>query len=295
MAEHLSAADFPVPDEQQTRILDGLLTRMDGDVTPSDTPLLAIVTGQPASGKSRTIGRLSRVLDTPAVTLDSDELRLAHPSMDEIIAADPQRMDVLSNGPVGAWMAGSITHARSAGYDVIIENTLTNPGQVAATAGDFRRDGYQVSIVALAVPEEDSRLRIVQRYLAGQDTDPFPRWTTEHSHSSAYTGMDDGLEQMTDVVDSIEVYDRNGGPLYAGPDGRAAATAVTEQRGRPKDVQQTAAWSAEYRRVVDRLLTPGMLTDQTRTVIGNLVADAERIVAAEQLPESHQQLRAQLA
>lgn len=135
----------------------------------------------------------------------------------------------------------------------------------------------------------------MQRYLAGQDTDPFPRWTTEHSHSSAYTGMVDGLEQMTDVVDSIEVYDRNGGPLYAGPDGRAAATAVTEQRGRPKDVQQTAAWSAEYRRVVDRLLTPGTLTNQTRTVIGNLVADAERIVAAEQLPESHQQLRAQLA
>lgn len=267
---------------------------MDTDVVASGSPQLMFVTGQPAAGKSRTIDRLSDSLDVAPVVLDSDVIRLNHPMMDEIIAADPQRMDVLSNGPVGAWMSGLIDHAREAGYNVIIENTLTNPAQVAETAEQFHQAGYQVNIAALAVPDQDSRLGIVQRYLAGVDTDPYPRWTTESSHSSAYTGMVEGLQQVTGVVDSIEVYTRSGESLYSGSDGVAAAAAVTEHRERPKDAEQSAAWSDGYRGVVDRLTEPGMITDQTRTVIGNLLGDAERIVDVAQLPDVHFRLHAQL-
>lgn len=153
-------------------------------------------------------------MDTPAVVLDSDALRLNHPLLPQIMASDPQRMDVLSNGPVGGWMSGLIDHARHRGYNTVVENTLTNPEQVAATARAFSDAGYTVSIAALAVPEQVSRLGIVTRYLAGVDHDEFPRWTTENSHSRSYTGMLTGLESVTNVVDQIDVFDRQGDLLY---------------------------------------------------------------------------------
>lgn len=260
---------------------------MDVDTARSAVPCLTFVTGQPAAGKSRTIDRISAEFGTAPVVLDSDVIRLNHPMMDEIISRDPQRMDVLSNGPVGEWMSGLIEHARESGYNVIIENTLTNPSQVAETAGKSHEAGYEVRVAALAVPEDDSRLGIVQRYLTGLDNDPYPRWTTERSHSSAYTGMVDGLEQITGVVDAIEVYSRSGESLYSGVDGAAAATAVTEYRGLPKNADQLALWAAGYLGVVDRLPAPGMITDQTRTVIRNLLHDADRNIDLVDLPDAH--------
>jgi UDP-N-acetylglucosamine kinase len=287
VTDRLTAADFPVSAAQTAGILHRLLARMDADFVPSVNPQLMFVTGQPAAGKSRTVDQLSSSLDVAPVVLDSDVLRLLHPAMPSIIAADPQRMDVLSNGPVGEWMSGSISHAREAGYNVIIENTLTNPAQVAETAAAFHQAGYQVNVAALAVPAEDSRLGIVQRYIAGLDNDPYPRWTTERSHSSAYTGMIDGLEQVTGVVDSIEVFTRNGESVYDGADGAAAAAAVTEHRAVPKTTDELAAWTAGYLGVVDRLTAPGMITDQTRTVIRNLLHDADRNIDLVDLPDAH--------
>ncbi|MGP9725345.1 zeta toxin family protein [Corynebacterium sp. AOP40-9SA-29] len=292
MTDRLTAADFPVSAERRAGILADLTAEMDADSQHSEVPRLTFVTGQPAAGKSRTIDRISAEFDSAPVVLDSDVIRLNHPMMDEIIATDPQRMDVLSNGPVGEWMGGLIDHARESGYNVIIENTLTNPTQVTATAEAFHQAGYQVNVAALAVPAEDSRLGIVQRYIAGLDNDPYPRWTTESSHSSAYTGMVEGLQQVTGVVDSIEVYTRSGEALYSGSDGVAAAAAVTEHRGLPKDASQVDSWTSGYLGVVDRIAEPGMITNQTRTVIGNLLADAERIVESTELPEVHSRLHA---
>lgn len=138
------------------------------------TATRVFVTGRPAAGKSRTIDRISAALDTLAVVLDSDVLRQNHPAMPEIMAQDPQRMDVLSNGPVGYRMSGAIEHCRELRYNTIIENALTNPTQVSETARSFRDAGFTVMIAALAVHEKVSRLGIITRYLAGVGTDALP-------------------------------------------------------------------------------------------------------------------------
>lgn len=291
MAGRLTAADFPVSEEQRAEILGDLLSMMDRKSHSSSNPQLVFVTGQPAAGKSRTIERIVAGMDTPAVILDSDALRLNHPQMAEIMRRDPQRMDVLSDGPVGQWMGASIEHARQRGYNTIIENTLTNPAEVAATATDFRDAGYSVGVAALAVPEQISRLGIISRYVSGLDSDEYPRWTTEASHSGAYVDMLSGLETVTGVADTIEVYTRNGDPLYAGRDGVMAAQAVISERQRGLSPQQVTDWAEDYHRVAGRLLEPGVITPQTATVIGNVVGDAEQIIAPEQLPEDHHRVR----
>lgn len=90
---------------EQRDILADLIWDIDDEFHRSPHPRLLFVTGQPAAGKSRTVDHLSAQLDSPAVVLDSDDLRKNHPMMNEIMARDPQRMDVLSNGPVGFWMS----------------------------------------------------------------------------------------------------------------------------------------------------------------------------------------------
>ncbi|WP_297005777.1 zeta toxin family protein [uncultured Corynebacterium sp.] len=278
----------------QEPILADLLLDVDTPHSASPSPTLVVVTGQPAAGKSRTIDRISAALDTPAVVLDSDVLRLNHPAMPDIMERDPQRMDVLSNGPVGFWMSGVIDHCRQHRYNIIIENTLTNPKQVSETAQLFHDTGFAVAVAALAVHEEVSRLGIVSRYLAGIDTDAFPRWTTERSHTTACHGMVSGLATINGSVDTIEVYDRQGHPLYAGSNGTAAAEAVTRERTTPLTDRQIQEWTTDYLRALPRLSDPAIVTAQTRTVLTNVVADAERIFresGTEALPVEHHQLK----
>jgi predicted ABC-type ATPase len=294
-ARRLTADDFPVPADVRAEILADLTKTIDFDFQPSSSPQLVFVTGQPAAGKSRTVDRLSAQLDTPAVVLDSDVLRLNHPSMPLIMNTDPQRMDVLSNGPVGEWMRGLIEHSARRGYNTIIENTLTAPDQVANTAEKFRQAGFEVSVAALAVDESISRLGIVSRYLAGIDHDDFPRWTTENSHTGAYTGMLAGLAAVDGVVDTLDVFDRSGQRLYHGADGVAAAKAVIAGREASMDSAAIATWAADYAEAVPRLLDPDMITDQTRTVLTGLTADAQRLLPPADLPEHHDLLCAVLS
>jgi UDP-N-acetylglucosamine kinase len=287
----LHPADFPVSAAEQKDILADLIWDIDDEFHRSSRPRLVYVTGQPAAGKSRTVDYLSAQLDSPAVVLDSDDLRKNHPMMNEIMARDPQRMDVLSNGPVGFWMSELIAHTRNSRYNLIVENTLTNPRQVMETAKTFQAAGYAVGVTALAVPEDVSRLGIVTRYLAGVNSEDFPRWTTETSHSSAYSGMVSGLEQMTGGVDRIEVYDRNAGPLYEGTDGASAATILTAHRDKAMTQSQRDEWTDDYLGSVERLTQPGMVTPHTGTVLTKIVLAAERIVPAEQLPAAHYRLQ----
>lgn len=128
VTDRLTADDFPVSAERRAGILADLTAEMDADSQHSEVLRLTFVTGQPAAGKSRTIDRISAEFDSAPVVLDSDVIRLNHPMMDEIIAADPQRMDVLSNGPVGEWMGGLIDHARESGYNVIMVFAPSSPG-----------------------------------------------------------------------------------------------------------------------------------------------------------------------
>ncbi|MEL4163090.1 zeta toxin family protein [Corynebacterium bovis] len=138
--------------EDRRNILAYFVKQLDAVMRPQKHPRLVFVVGQPASGKSRMLDRIESEAGHPVAQLDSDEMRLWHPDIDRIVAADPHRMDVLSNSPVGEWMRAAIAHCRTERYDVVVENTLTAPEQVAATIGGFHDAGYRVEIVALATP-----------------------------------------------------------------------------------------------------------------------------------------------
>lgn len=292
MAGQLTAADFPVSPPQTARVAQEISSDMDSRYAPSSSPRLAIITGQPAAGKTAAIGRVNAELDTPGVVLDSDEIRLRHPQLPEIMAADPQRMDVLSNGPVGEWMGAAITHARESGYNAILENTLTNPGQLAVTAEEFHVAGYTVSVTALAVPEDVSRMGIVSRYLAALGGDEYPRWTREASHTGAYTSIPEGLPQISEHVDVIDVVTRDGGLLYSGTDGEQAAHVLVDYRDQPLSEDQQEQWTYDYLDAARQIPEHGLVTDSTRVVLGKLADTADTLVDRTELPGEHYVLHA---
>lgn len=283
----LTSADFPVDVAGTESIARAIKNVVDVGFSSRENPLLIVVVGQPASGKSRTVVHIQREYERPMVTLDSDELRLLHPRMNDIIRTDPYRMDVLSNAPVSTWMAALIEHCRHSKLDTIIENTLTNPAQIRQTARAFKDEGFTARLELLAVPEPVSRLGIVTRYLAGVDGDDFPRWTTEASHRKALSSAPEGVRQLESVFDEIQVRDRKGGALHTGTDAASAAGAFEKRLSEGLSPDQFEEWIADYTEVAPRVGRDISIVDRTRTVLRNLVADAEDIIPPGRLPEAH--------
>ncbi|WP_125196392.1 zeta toxin family protein [Corynebacterium bovis] len=290
-SRRLTAEDFPVSAEARRRIFADIVDELDAVVRPQKHPRLVFVVGQPASGKSRMLDRIESEAGHPVAQVDSDEMRLWHPDIDRIVAADPHRMDVLSNSPVGEWMSAAIAHCRTGRYDVVVENTLTAPEQVAATIGDFHDAGYRVEIVALATPGEVSRLGIATRYLDGVDNDRFARWTSRLSHDRAYAGMVTGLVALDGSVDRVRVYTRDVECVYDGTGCVSASEAVIAARGMPWSDETREAYRRDYVRMVSRLSDPGMLTATTAPLVADIISDGQRVLSAAELPDGHVQAR----
>lgn len=203
----LRSSDFPISQAESESRLEHLKFRYFNSphIVAADSPCAIYVAGQPASGKSTIIDTFGQGF----VVLDSDELRKFHPALPEIMKKDPLRMDVLSNGPVGQWMGGLIKHARLHGHNVIIENTLSNPEFIAEEIKAFRAHGFTISIAAMAVAAPVSRLGVVDRYVRASQFSPYPRWTSELSHSNGYKALVPGLKALAPLTDEVTIFTRD--------------------------------------------------------------------------------------
>ena len=226
----LSAHDFPVDQKSIDQVCAQGIQNMDSVTEPTQHPRLAIIVGQPASGKSSTISRLQEKLQPKPFVIDSDKIRQWHPQIDEIFRRDPIRMDVLTNTIVAPVTERLLTHAQESRYNLVIENTLTNPESVQGTIDSFKRQGYHTMVIALAVPEQLSRIGIVNRYReAIAQKSGYPRWTTSLAHQNAYEAIPEGLKQLRNI-DNVTVTDRSGATLYFGTDVKEAAVTIQTHR-----------------------------------------------------------------
>ena len=218
-----TAHDFPTSESENGLILKMTIAGLEQVAQkPANTskPVVTFIVGQPAAGKSRMIERLQQ--ERPGVMIDSDEIRQMHPRVDEIVAHDPVRWDVLANAPVGYVVPRVLDWARGEGYNVYLENTLTNPDQVRQTIDEFRQAGYKVELAVIAVPEIMSRISIGIRYARGLHRhDGRPRWTALAAHDTAYQAIPDGVSQLAGAADTVSVWNRMG-KLWEGKGDRAA-------------------------------------------------------------------------
>lgn len=120
---------------------------------PQEQPVLVLLGGQPAAGKTRA------PFEMPAAT-----------------------------APVsGGLVKLALDHALERRYSVLLEGTFRDPGMVTGTATRFAEAGYRVEVVAVATPAPVSRLSAEMRSLGDGPNEP-GRWTPPEAHETALAG-----------------------------------------------------------------------------------------------------------
>ncbi|MGW2203220.1 zeta toxin family protein [Streptomyces sp. NPDC001774] len=251
---------------------------------PQENPAaLVLLGGQPAAGKSQAMAATVRRHGGTLVPLTGDELRPIHPRYHELQSEDAQTRETASAQFSGAMVRMSIEHALENSYGLLLEGIFRDPAMTIGTAEQFAAAGRPVSVVALAVREERSRLDALDRFLEGG------RWTPPALQDLAYGKVPETVAaaEQSLAVSSISITNRAAADLYTnerGPDGRwpggpGAVPALETERGLPMPAQEAASWLAKYRTVLVQMAARGETTDKSRPVLRQLTRDAETVAA----------------
>lgn len=277
-------SDYYLSDELLERGWRELRSDIDAEHQPSLTPTVVFLGAQPAAGKSQAQAAIRQWYERPMFAVDSDELRKNHPAFDDIMATDPVRMPILTNQAASYWTRQCIDHARHRRLDTIVENTFHNPDVIADSAEQFRAAGYRVHAVVLAVPEELSRLTMLDRYLTSLDYRTVARWTTLAAHNSAVSGSTDtlrGLHQNL-AVDRLTILERHGTRHYDAIPGAPdwdinPGSALVDARHAHWNLATRENYARLYHHVAASAVRHGAVDATTRSVFAAVATDARNI------------------
>ncbi|MET8945471.1 zeta toxin family protein [Streptomyces sp. NPDC004542] len=259
--------------------------------TPQDQPVLVLLGGQPAAGKSQAMAAAEqRHADRQLVPLTGDELRPFHPQHQEILDNEPWLFPDATGQASGAWVRMSIEHARNNGYSLILEGVFRDPAMTLATAEEFAGRGHRVEVVGLGVRAERSRLDSLYRFLEGG------RWTPPDLHDLAYRMMPETIaaSEASPAVQRITITDRTGADLYVNDRASngewtgepAAVQALQASRARPFPPDEVAGWLGLHQQVVTELAARGQVDATSIPVLQQVAVDAETVAAMDPDPQS---------
>lgn len=211
--------ELSLSDEEQREILESrvLPVLFDDRLTRTSKPTLVLVVGQPGSGLSRASHRA--LLDTPgAATISTDALRAFHPRYRELILSRSARALTLLSEPAARWASQALTHARQAGYSVLLETSISTPAAALGLVDSFARNNFFTRVVVVATPRAQSLLATVSGHLwslhAGHAS-AHPSLVTHDESWSAVRGLVGRLESLP-TVDQLTLLDESGGSLFDG-------------------------------------------------------------------------------
>ncbi|PJJ63692.1 zeta toxin family protein [Compostimonas suwonensis] len=253
---------------------------------PTGAPLLVLLGGQPAAGKTRAQAAI-RAEHPELVSITGDDLRRYHPGYRSLVADDPLRMPAATAPTSAGLIRLALDHAIEHRYPVLLEGTFRDPAMVTGTATRFAEAGYRVEVVTVATPAPVSRLAAEQRFLAAKN--PLSaRWTPPEAHETALAGSPEvvaALEALP-TIGRVRVYSRDR-LLYDNdrtPDGTwrhepAAAETLRAEQTRPLDAAEAVEWLARYLAAFDAARArPGYLGPATAPGYRRLQDDAARMI-----------------
>jgi UDP-N-acetylglucosamine kinase len=256
---------------------------------PSPAPVLILVAGQPAAGKTLTMAHLiRRHRDQDLVAVTGDALRAFHPNMARLLATDALAVPNATAQASGAWVRMTIDHALTHRYSLMLEGTFRDTAAVSATIRRFATAGYRTEVVVLAVRAERSRMDSMLRHhgsVEGQTC----RWTPPSAHDTPYERLPATVVavQALPELDRIAVVVRDGTEVFSnqrGADRRwrqppDAHDALTKHRDTPLPRDEAQAWLAHYRALFDQLHREHRVDPRALPAYINLHADAARVAA----------------
>ncbi|WP_245766711.1 zeta toxin family protein [Streptomyces colonosanans] len=229
------------------------------DITPQERPVAVYVMGQPGSGKTSQARVLRRALRGRPTRISGDDFKASHPDYYDLLREEPRTAGDRIRADYRAWQAMAEAAVRERRGDVTIEIA---PGSVAGFvegAMAYRRAGYRVELVVLAVRAADSRQGTAVRCADVNRLGGHGRFTTAAGHDHHFAVLAEAVAEAEQeaVADSVMVWGRDGTVLYRNdltPQGSwaqpaGAVKALLAEQRRPYTSREAARFWALQRRL----------------------------------------------
>lgn len=227
-------------------------------------PVYVFVGAQPGAGKSAAahIVRKALVDQGGYIHLDADRMRERIDTRGGKPSSDETQQDA------GRLVSELRKLAIDGNRNILEEGTFRNAESIGPFFDARRADGYQLEMVAVATPRDESLLGIYQRFeaqhAAGSDN---PRFVSADYHDEAMLGFDKTLTQHADKFSRVRVVNRNGEVLFDSRDvANSASNAVKALREGQvlrdaKLAAVNASWGLLEARAQQRGADPGYLVN----------------------------------
>jgi len=278
-------------DQGERIVADRILPAVLGGAVAQLRPVAVFVLGQAGSGKTLVVDLVHAALAARggAVRVDRDAYKDVHPGYPGYLVQDVRTAGMRVREDTYRWQAEVEARVRAGRYDAVVEAALANLQDFLAEAAAYRREGYGVEIVALAVHEALSQLGILERYLRLAQ-EGRARYVSWDNHDACAAALVEALTvvEAGHLADRVTVVRRSAQTafesVYAnelGADGRwirpaGAAGAVLTERGRPWDAATTGRFRRQLTAADRRLDSLPMPKDWALAVR----RDAERAAAS---------------
>jgi hypothetical protein len=242
-------------DREMTEIFEDIKRTYLSDVPLSTDPLVGYLMSQPGGGKSESAHRWRPLLpDRRPVRIVGDDYKVFHPAYLTLLERDPRTAGSLIRPYYQAWQAWTEDFVRQRRGDAVIEIAPGSAEQFLDSAAAFRKAGYRVELVVLAVRAADSRLGTAMRHARAIGVGgPPARFTSASGHDRCFAAVADAAQaaERGAVADSVTVRRRDGTVLYRADRGTAESTrlgaleAVRAERSRRYSDMEAAQFRAD--------------------------------------------------
>ncbi|MFD5473384.1 zeta toxin family protein [Streptomyces sp. NPDC127105] len=229
------------------------------DITPQERPVAVYVMGQPGSGKTSQARVLRRALRGRPTRISGDDFKASHPDYYDLLHQEPRTAGERIRADYRAWQAMAEAAVRERRGDVTIEIAPGSAAGFVEGAMAYRRAGYRVELVVLAVRAADSRQGTAVRCADVNRLGGHGRFTTAQGHDHHFAVLADAVAaaEQEAVADSVMVWGRGGTVLYRNdltPQGSwtrpaGAVKALLAEQRRPYTSREAARFWALQRRL----------------------------------------------
>lgn len=243
--------------EEHRWVFDELIVPTLGRITPQKRPVAVFVVGQPGAGKTRAAQMVRRTLRDSPTHIRGDDFKFHHPDYLQLLREEPRTASERIRADYRAWQAQAEAYVRERRGDVVIETTPTSAAGFVAGASLYRRAGYRVEVVVLAVRAADSRQGTAARYAHMSQRGVPARFSTAAGHDSCYSVLPDvvAVAEQLAAADEVLVMRRDTQSLYRNTlDGQgrwarrpAAALTLAVEQALPYTSEEAARFWAVQR------------------------------------------------
>jgi predicted ABC-type ATPase len=207
-------SNYALSDDEFQEIQNEIIAIYTEGVTPSPSPAVIILGGQPGAGKSELITaalRLALLNNEQIVTCNADEYRDYHPQSDEIKKNHERYYPEITVTYSQPWNNGLRTYCEENRLNYILETTFSSGKVMNDTIRDIKQKGYQVILMVLAVHKKWSLLGTYIRYEDMKRHSGTGRQVSQKIHDEKYQAIPETLKAVHEgkLYDHLLIYGRN--------------------------------------------------------------------------------------